>query len=125
MDSTTNHILNQIGLLNTTKLEAALSQTNSMKDQIRELKEKGVGSRPARQLGAWQSFQVTPASLVRDAEKLYMSNMKLPATKEEELLQEIRISVSEFTKTVKTFDTNDWDGYKAKMLVQPLYWFQE
>lgn len=105
--------------------QEVLAATDRMKERLVVLNGLVRAQRPDKQVGAWQSFEVTPVSKLSDAEQVLRARLHLPSSQDMELLEEAEGLVNEFAKTVDAFYASEWPAYQKQVEVAKLSWFRE
>ena len=85
-----------------------------MTTQLDKLKAKGQTPRPQRQVGAWQTSEVTPYSKVKAVQQIAMSRVRPISSQEQALLVEATAFVQAFQNKVQAFRDNNWQAFLSK-----------
>ena len=102
----------------------ALSKTSyGMKESLKKLNESATGSRPARQVGAWSSFQVTPQSKISEAHQALRARLSNPSIQDVQRVEVAEQLTREFIKQVDAFFLKDWNDYRTQVEAARLSWF--
>ena len=96
-----------------------------MKTDLEKLKAKGRTPRPKRQLGAWQSFEVTAYSKVKQALSASMARLTLPSSQDLKLVMESKELVDNFEKSVNKFNKEEWLNFKDLIENSDLSYFDK
>ena len=78
---------------------------------LKGVKAKGRTPRPDRQIGAWQSFEVSAYSKVNQALQVSSARTVPISDQERKLIGEARLLIDEFEKEVKQFERDDWSDF--------------
>ena len=119
------------------KLESELDKSNNKKyDQLKKglkkikteldvLRAKGQTPRPNRQVGAWQSFSVSPYSKVNDALKVAAARTSIPSIQDRQLIKDASILIDKFVIDVEKFNKSKWLPFEK--MVNSIYanWFKD
>ena len=99
-----------------------LAEIHAIKEELKMLKAQGQSPRPKRQLGAWQTKEITPYSKVRDVQQIAMSRVRGISEQDKDLLQEASQMVEVFQKAVEQFGTNEWASFLRKLKQAEVDW---
>lgn len=92
-------------------------------DALTDLYDKAMGKKPEKQVGAWQSFEVTAASKIRECEKKFMSHHTLPAKQELSIINDAAALVDIFYSEYEEFLKMEWEPFKKKVDSEKITWF--
>lgn len=98
--------------------EQAVNKTDVMKaiDQLlvrlEDLRAKGQTPRPDRQVGAWQSFEVSPFSKLREARRVAAARTTTLSEQNRKLLNDASDLINDFEALVDEFNTSDWKEFR-------------
>lgn len=120
--TTVEHVLNQARQAGN---QQVTDVSNTMKAKLKELTDVARGKRPDKQVGAWQSFEVTAASRVSDAGQALMGRLHKPSMQDVQLVEQAEKLVDAFVKSVDVFYESDWLNYKKQVEEADLSWFRE
>ena len=112
----------QIAELELTVDPSLLEEIDQMKAQLLSLTAQGQTPRPDRQLGAWQTSEVTPYSKVQDVRKIAMSSIRPISEQERQLLVEATESVGVFQRQVDQFFQEEWPGFIKQLKQAEINW---
>lgn len=115
----------QLAAMNYATDHALMKEVAIIKGKIEEVKVMGRTSRPKRQVGAWQTLEVTAYSKVSEALSIAMSRMTAPSNQEKQRLTEAGELVSAFSERVSQFDAEEWKSFMATALQYPVSWLDE
>lgn len=90
-----------------------VTKLEDMKQALRVLKAKGKTPKPDRQLGAWQSFETSPYSKIREALGIAAAQTNEPSAQHQEILEQSKLLVTEFSKAVTNFMKNEWAPFET------------
>lgn len=123
MSSTVRDIqahLNDIGS-NDSELKTEL---RLMLDKITTLRAKGQTPRPDRQVGAWQSFEVSPFSKLMEARAVAAARTSPLSNQNRALLQQASHLIDQFAGEVEAFISADWSAFQDLIRNADLGWFK-
>lgn len=112
-------------------LAAFLSETNqtelrkevkALSKGIELLRYKATGTPETRQVGAWQSFEVTPMSKLREAQRKFVSSHQMPSAQEMDLIDQARAMVDAFGEEFDDHMKETWKPFKIKIKEAKLGW---
>lgn len=84
------------------------SEIKKQQVKLKTLKAKGQTPRPQRQLGAWQTSEITPYSTIKEVQQIAMSRTRPISQQEQQLLEEATQLVQTFQENTTQFMVNDW-----------------
>jgi hypothetical protein len=88
----------------------------AMLTTIKATRKLGQISRPSdRQVGAWQSYEVTAYTKVAAAQRKAMSRMTVPSTQDWAIIDEAKALVEDFEQEVERFNLDAWRPFAVKM----------
>ena len=99
-----------------------LQEIDQMKVRLLNLKAQGRTPRPDRQLGAWQTLEVTPYSKVQDVRMIAMSRIRSISVQEHQLLTEAKQAVGVFHEQVDQFFKQEWPGFLQQLKQAEINW---
>ncbi|MEY4929298.1 MAG: hypothetical protein RI909_22 [Bacteroidota bacterium] len=117
-------ILLQLTDIKTPEGEALRKTSSAIKESLKRLNESATGSRPARQVGAWSSFQVTPQSKISEAHQALRARLSKPSTQDVQRVEVAEQLTGEFIKQVDAFFSKDWNDYRTRVETARLSWFK-
>ena len=94
-----------------------------MQTKLKTLKSQGQTARPQRQLGAWQTSEVTPYSKVKVVQKIAMSRTRPISQQERQLLVEASQLVQTFQAKTNQFMTNEWKLFVQQVKEADINWW--
>lgn len=103
--------------------DTLINEVETIINQLQDLKDQALGKRPDKQIGAWQSFEVTPASKVREAEKKFMSAHQLPTNQELKIIEDAKKMVDNYILNYESFHDNQWMSFKKQVEQMEIKWF--
>lgn len=89
----------------------ALKAVNMMMDQVKQLKLAGKDSPGDRQVGAWQSVRITPASAINEAEKAAMARLDIPSEQDWKRLNDASKLIDVYHTSVIEFQDMIWKKF--------------
>ena len=102
---------------------ALLPAIKNMQTKLKTLKSQGQTARPQRQLGAWQTSEVTPYSKVKAVQKIAMSRTRPISQQERQLLAEASQLVQTFQAKTNQFMTNEWNLFVQQVKEADINWW--
>ena len=102
--------------------QGLLEEARDLLNAVDQVRYEALGTPEKRQVGAWQTFDLTPAKKIRQAEAKFMSSHALPSAQELELIDQARSMVNEFIKSYESHLTKVWKPFKAKVNAQKIDW---
>jgi hypothetical protein len=99
-----------------------LSAVNTKLDSLRAL---GQTPRPARQVGAWQSFQTSPYSKLQDALRIASARTVGISAQEKQVLTEASTLIMEFEQAVEQFNHEEWKTITKAISPLKLSWLED
>ncbi|MCJ7466414.1 MAG: hypothetical protein MUO53_06935, partial [Maribacter sp.] len=99
--------------------------TMDMLDALDTLRAKGQAVRPKRQLGAWQSFEVTPYSKIQEVLMMSAARTTIPSASDLGQLEMAKNLIDEFAATVDDFLKHLWAPFEEKINNSKIDWFNE
>jgi hypothetical protein len=83
---------------------------------IKATRRLGQISRPSdRQVGAWQSYEVTAYSKVAEAQQKAMSRMTVPSAQDWETVEQAKELIDAFEVEVQSFRQNAWGPFITQL----------
>lgn len=86
-----------------------------VREKLETLRATGQTPRPQRQVGAWQTSEVTPYSKVNDVQSIAMARTRPISDQERQLLKEAAQLVAAFEKQVQLLLDTDWKPLVGKV----------
>jgi hypothetical protein len=99
------------GLSKQTKKEKALKTVNEMMNAVKQLKLAGKDSPGDRQVGAWQSVRITPASAINEAEKVAMARLDLPSEQDWKRVSDAAALIDAYQFQLSQFEILKWNKF--------------
>jgi hypothetical protein len=118
-------ILAQLNVLKSIEAEALKELSLQVKQSLKALMETATGSRPAKQVGAWTSFQVTPQSKISDAKQALRARLYKPSEQDIRRIEDAEQLTNSYSEEVEKFYSNDWKSFKEKVEAAKLSWFRD
>lgn len=110
-------------LVASTKDDTALiTEINGLSKKIKQLRYKAMGTPETRQVGAWQSFEVTPLSQLKEARRKFRSSHQMPSAQELELIEQAQKGVVSFEKHFEDYMKNSWKPLSTKIKARNPDW---
>jgi hypothetical protein len=118
-------ILLQLKDLKTPEGEELRKTSNTIKESLKKLTESATGSRPAKQVGAWTSFQVTAQSKISEAQQALRARLSKPSVQDVQRVEVAEQLTNEFVEKVDTFSAKEWSNYRINVESARLSWFTD
>lgn len=83
-----------------------------MEEALEALRAKGQTPRPKRQLGAWQSFETTPFSMLQDLLMVADARTTPPSDQHKALLEKLKNAITDFNSKVDSFMNKNWKEFR-------------
>ena len=94
-----------------TKNEKTLKTVNEMMDMVKQLKLVGKDSPGDRQVGAWQSLRITPASAITEAEKVARSRVDIPSEQDWKRISDAATLIDNYKLQLSHFEDSSWKKF--------------
>ncbi len=101
-----------------------ITAISSVRADLKALREKGKPTAGARQVGAWQTLEVSPSSLMQEAEMVAMSRHVAPSEQDWQRVSNVKTSIDAFEKQVEAFVSGTWKGFEEKVKGAGVDWFE-
>lgn len=115
----------QLVSMNYTADHPLLQKVTTIKAKIAEVKAVGRTPRPDRQVGAWQTLEVSAYSKLREAMSIARSRLEPPSEQEQQRLAEAAELVVAFSDRVSKFDSGEWKSFMTTAREYPVSWLDE
>jgi hypothetical protein len=115
----------QLLAMNYTSEHALMKSVASIKTKIAEVKAAGRTPRPDRQVGAWQTLEVTAYSKLREAMSIARSRLEPPSQQEQQRLEEAAELVNAFSDKVNQLDAKEWKSFMETAAKYQVSWLDE
>ncbi len=116
-------IKRQLVDLQSTNKEELIKALDEISVQLVDLRAKGQTPRPNRQVGAWQSFEVSPFSKLMEARRLSAARTTAISAQNKAVLKEAADLIETFKKAFETFINSDWKKFEEVVKKSDLNWF--
>ena len=100
-----------------------LEEIESISKGLKALRAKGQTPRPTRQVGAWQSFEVSPFSKLMEVRRLAAARTTAISDQNRSTLKDASNLIDGFEKEVNKFLNNDWESFKKLIEESDVNWF--
>ncbi len=91
--------------------------------KIDNIRAKGQSPRPKnRQVGAWQSFEVTPYSKLNEVLNIAAARITIPSLQENLQLEQATSLIDDFSVHVNNFISNDWNTFLSTLKINNVNW---
>jgi len=117
-------ILLQLKDVKTPDGEELRKESNAIKESLKKLTESATGSRPAKQVGAWSSFQVTAQSKVSEAQQALRARLSKPSVQDIQRVEVAEQLTEQFIKQVDAYFSKEWSEYRTSVEAARLSWFK-
>jgi hypothetical protein len=117
-------VLSQLNDSKNVQREELIKLSNTVKETLKKLTESATGSRPAKQVGAWTSFEVTAQSKVSEAQQALRARLYKPSVQDIQRVEVAEYLTKEFIEKVDAFYSKDWKEYQEKVESARLSWFK-
>ncbi|KAA2219782.1 WD40/YVTN/BNR-like repeat-containing protein [Maribacter flavus] len=84
-----------------------------MNTDLKALKAKGQTPRPERQVGAWQSFETSAYSKIREVLQIAAAQTTEPSKQHWETLEQAKGLISDFSTQVDRFMQKEWSSFES------------
>ncbi len=98
------------------------TEVKQLQTKLQTLKATGQTPRPQRQLGAWQTTEITPYSKVKEVQQIAMSRTRPVSQQEKQLLEQASQLVQAFEEKTNQFLVNDWQLFLKKVKEAEINW---
>jgi adenylosuccinate synthase len=82
-----------------------------MMDAVKQLKLAGKDSPGDRQVGAWQSVRITPASAINEAEKVAMARLDVPSEQDWKRVSDAAALIDAYRIQLSQFEVSSWKKF--------------
>jgi photosystem II stability/assembly factor-like uncharacterized protein len=123
-NETVEKILIQLKDIKTNEGEVLRQNSNAIKESIKRLTESATDSRPAKQVGAWTSFQVTAQSKISEAQQTLRARLFKPSAQDVQRVEIAEQLTKEFVEKTDAFFSKEWRDYRANVESAQLSWFK-
>lgn len=89
---------------------------------IDRLKIMVTGAKQRKQVGAWQTFEITPGKKIREAQRKFMSGHSLPSDQELLLIEESRAMVDALVTSFEQYTSEIWEPFVDKVRELGIDW---
>ena len=96
----------------------------NVRTDLKALREKGKPTAGARQVGAWQTLEISPTSLMQEAGMAAMSRHVAPSEQDWQRVSNAKASIDSFEKQVEAFVASSWKGFEEKVKGAGVEWFE-
>lgn len=100
-----------------------LEEIESISKGLIALRAKGQTPRPMRQVGAWQSFDVSPFSKLMEVRRLAAARTTAISAQNRSTLKDASNLIDGFEKEVEAFLKNDWESFRKLVEESDINWF--
>ncbi|OEK04756.1 WD40/YVTN/BNR-like repeat-containing protein [Roseivirga misakiensis] len=104
-------------------VENILKQADEIDQELLALRSKGQTTRPDRQVGAWQSFEVTPYSKLMEVRRLVAARTTAISAQNREQLKIAKGLIDEFEKAIDQQTNSTWSEFQALIKKLKVNWF--
>lgn len=89
----------------------SLKTVNEMIYMVKQLKLVGKDSPVNRQVGAWQSTRITPASAINEAEKVAMARLDVPSEQDWKRISDATALIDVYQLQLRQFQHSKWEKF--------------
>lgn len=100
-----------------------LKAIDAISKELMNLRAKGQIPRPDRQVGAWQSFDVSPFSKLMEVRRLAAARTTAISEQNKSTLKDAAGLIDGFQKEVDTFLKGSWNSFETMVKKSSLNWF--
>ena len=91
--------------------DKSINTVNVMIDAVKQLKLAGKDSPGDRQVGAWQSVKITPASAINEAEKVAMARLDAPSEQDWKRVKDAATLIDNYQFQLGLFEASKWKKF--------------
>jgi photosystem II stability/assembly factor-like uncharacterized protein len=102
-----------------------LELLHKMGSALDTLRAKGQVSKPKRQVGAWQSFKITPYSKLQELLMVTQARTTPLSKQHINSLEELETMITSFNNAVDIFFNDEWKSFVQKIKISDLNWSEE
>jgi hypothetical protein len=102
-----------------------VKKVNDMQIMLEDLRAKGQTPRPKRQVGAWQTLEISPYSKVNDALAASMARVTIPSAQDLKLVTDAKQLVNGFNAQVTTFMDTEWKNFETDIRKESISWLDD
>ncbi len=88
-------------------------KVKGMKQALHDVRAKGQTARPERQVGAWQSFETSPYSKIREVLNIAAAQTRVTSQQHQEVLKQAGMLISDFSSEVDRFMQKEWPFFES------------
>lgn len=96
-----------------------------MENALDTLRAKGQVSKPKRQVGAWQSFKITPYSKLQELLMVAQARTTPLSKQHMNSLEDLETRITGFNNAVDIFYNDEWKSFVQKIKISDLNWSEE
>ena len=122
LQSQKTSITKLLELIGEDEYEELRTKANALFNEIDQLSYKALGEPVKKQVGAWQSFEMTPMKKLSEASRKFMSSHQLPSAQEFELIEAARQMVNAFLMDFEKHMNMTWKPFTAKVTELGFNW---
>lgn len=86
-----------------------------MTEALKELRAKGQIPRPERQVGAWQSFKISPYTQLQDVRRVAQAQTTVLSEQHKKMLEQATQSIATFSREVDSFMKTQWHPFETSL----------
>ncbi|TLP82826.1 WD40/YVTN/BNR-like repeat-containing protein [Maribacter sp. ACAM166] len=105
--------------------KALKEQVKNMLGELAALRAKGQTPKPERQVGAWQSFETSPYSKIKEALSIGAAQVNVPSKQNKQVLEHVNLLVSNFSKMTTDFMNTKWASFETAVENSSFKWSKE
>ncbi len=119
-----NHLELQLKDLNMPPEDTLRVAVKGILEALDALRAKGQTPRPSRQVGAWQSFEVSPFSKIQEVLMAAAARTTIPSRSDRNGLIQATQLIDQFSLEVSTFLNTSWNPFEEKIKKSAIDWLQ-
>jgi len=101
--------------LSETDKTVLMKEVKALSKEIDLLRYQAIGTPETRQVGAWQSFEVTPMSKLSEAKRKFRSSHQMPSAQELDLINQARTRVDAFSQIFEDYMKDTWKPFETRI----------
>lgn len=122
-EETVKNLKNQLSGLDSDEAKKLLKEIESISEGLVALRAKGQTPRPDRQVGAWQSQEVSPFSKLMEVRRIAAARTTAISGQNRAVLKDASNLIDGFQKEVDAFVKDSWKGFEKLVKTSDLKWF--
>ena len=102
-----------------------LESLENMENGLDKIRSDGQTPRPKRQVGAWQSLEITPYSKLMDLLMVARARTTPVSEQHKQLFEELKEMIKVYTHSVAVFMNDQWKPFEENIKDSDLKWSEE